>query len=624
MKSTKNCDNVKNLYDSLYNALKNDDKNGVEECLESIDFAEEEFLHGYKRKKKEGVYFTQRTFSDFIVSQALLLLINKKLEQLNINSLDQILSLDTELRKKMSNFLLRLKIFDPACGSGVFLISAVNQIFTIVKKVNPNKNNFEFKSQILKNIYGFDINNHAVKLSILKLFKWYYKDNKADFFKIFSGLSHNFRSEDSLSSLINTKFDLVVGNPPYGNILTKTQKEFLKKKDIYYNDVYCAFILKAVEWSSGIISFLVPKSFLLRQNYVEFRNTLLKKTNILKIFDIGPNLFKKATNEVQIILYEKKSEIPKPLAVYNFPNEKVITYNDQKVDSLRICFNIECSLCSKSNKVFAYTFKSHCPYCNHLTTPLNRINIKTNQEIYNVIKKLENIGDLNYLNVRDFPKMIRGEEGKGLKQIKSLVKSNLRGSCFFINAKNDFNYYHFRKVKSLDLKNVQADVLKGANYEYYTSPKLLIKHNNVYPQATFTEENVCFSSSIYSLLNEDILELKFLCALLNSSLMQFYCIYGINNQKNTTINLNQYMIRHLPIKEIDKASKKIIGKKVDLIINYFNNTKERRNEEIKVLIREIDDLIFQNYSLSFEESNLIKSKVKSQIEFFNKIYSIVK
>ena len=57
MKSTKNCDNVKNLYDSLYNALKNDDKNGVEECLESIDFAEEEFLHGYKRKKKEGVYF---------------------------------------------------------------------------------------------------------------------------------------------------------------------------------------------------------------------------------------------------------------------------------------------------------------------------------------------------------------------------------------------------------------------------------------------------------------------------------------------------------------------------------------------------------------------------------------
>lgn len=624
MKSIKNFDNVKNLYDSLHNALENNDKLEIEKCLESIDFTEEEFLQGYSRKKKEGVYYTQRSISDFIVSQALLLLVNKNVEQLNINSLDQILNLDIELREKISKLLLRLKIFDPACGSGVFLISAVNQIFTIIKKVNPNKDNFEFIPQILKNVYGFDINDYAVKLSILNLFKWYHKDYKANLFKIFSRLSSNFRSEDSLSSLINNKFDVVVGNPPYGNILTKTQKEFLKEEDVYHNDVYCAFILKAVEWSSGIIGFLVPKSFLLRQNYIEFRNILLKKTNILKIFDIGPNLFKRATNEVQIILYEKKSESPEPLLVYNFPNEKVITYKDQEVDSLRICFNIECPLCSKSKKLFVYTVKSRCPYCNHLTTPLNRINIKSNKEIYNMIKKLENVGDLNYLNVRDFPKMIRGEEDKGLKQIKSLINSNLKGTCLFINAKNDFDYYYFTRDKSFDLKNVHAALLKGVNYEFYTSPKLLIKHNNIYPQAIFTEENVCFSSSIYSLLYEDILELKYLCALLNSSLMQFYCIYGINNQKSTTINLNQYMIRHLPIKDIETSEKKIISEKVDFISNFLKDNKGIINEDTKAFIREIDDLIFQTYSLSFKESSLIKSEVKNQIEFYNKIYSSVK
>jgi len=614
-------DKISTLYESLHTAIENDADGKIEILLKLISPTEDLFLKGYTKIKKEGVFYTKEDISNFIFSQALILFLNKTLEMIEISSHKDILSLDSELKKKIIEILLRVKICDPACGSGVFLLCAVHFIYDLIKKISNNDNFAEVKTQLLKNVYGFDINNYSIKLTILKLFNWYYKDYKSNISQIFSGLSSNFKSEDSLRSVIDTRFDIVVGNPPYGNILNKNQKDLLKGENIFYNDIYCAFILKVIDWCDGVIGLLVPKSFLLRQSYIKFRNILLKKANLLKIFDIGPNLFKKATNEVQILLYEKKAKNNKPLRIYKYPNEEIITYHNQDIDSLRICPNTRCPLCSKAKKVYVYTFRDLCPYCSHKTIFLNRIRIKVNNEIYNLINKLENEGDLNYLNIQRFPQMIRGEEDKGLKHVKSQINSITNGSCFFINAKEDFNYYHFKKNKSFDLKKIDPNVLKGVNYEFYTSPKLLIKHNNIYPQALFTQENICFTSSIYSLLHDDLKELKYLCSLLNSSVIQFYCIYGINNQKDTTINLNQYMIRHLPIKNVDEKVKKSLSQTIDNLIPLFILAKGEINNEITLLLRDIDKIIFQSYSISNQEQDLIVNHLKNQIPYVNKIYS---
>jgi len=614
-------DKISVLYESLQFAIENGVDRDIESLLKLINATEELFLQRYTKIKKEGVFYTKENISSFIFSQALILFLNKTLEEIEIKSHEDILNLDLELKKKIIEILLKVKICDPACGSGVFLLCAVHLIYNLIKQLSNNNNLDEVKTQLLKNVYGFDINTSSIKLTILKLFSWYYQDYKSNISQLFSELSSNFKSEDSLKSVIYTRFDIVVGNPPYGNILNKDQKEFLKNEKIFYNDVYCAFILKVIDWCDGVIGLLVPKSFLLRQSYINFRKILLNKANLLKIFDIGPNLFKKATNEVQILLYEKKTKISKPLRIYEYPDEEIITYQNQYVDSLRICPNTRCPLSSKTKKVYVYTFNDQCPYCSHNTISLNRIKIKTNKEIYNLINKLEIEGDLNYLNIQRFPQMIRGEEDKGLNQIKPQINLNTNGSCFFINAKEDFDFYYFKKNKSFDLQKIDPKVLKGVNYEFYTSPKLLIKHNNIYPQALFTKENICFTSSIYSLLHDDLDELKYLCALLNSSVIQFYCIYGINNQKDTTINLNQYMIRHLPIKNVDDKVKINLSQTIDNILQLFVLTNGEINNEITLLLRDIDKIIFQRYSISKQEQSLIVNHLKNQIPYFNKIYS---
>jgi DNA (cytosine-5)-methyltransferase 1 len=149
---------------------------------------------------------------------------------------------------------------------------------------------------------------------------------KSFYDEIHSILNKNLKVGNSIINPdeIQKKHEIVIGNPPYGNILTREEKEHLKKENIFSKDIYCAFLLKAINLSSGITAFLIPKSFLLRQGYIRFRNLFLSKANIVKIIDIGPNIFKDATNEVQILIYEKKEEHNNSLKVYDYPHKKII------------------------------------------------------------------------------------------------------------------------------------------------------------------------------------------------------------------------------------------------------------------------------------------------------------
>ncbi|UCD01092.1 MAG: N-6 DNA methylase [Promethearchaeota archaeon] len=604
----------------------------LRKLLKLLKEKESLFLESYNKRKTEGVYYTNEDLSKFIISKSIIEIINKNINYRNtdseIKNLNELNLLNQPVKREIIEILLNMSICDPACGSGVFLISAANVLFELIQNLSEMINPSEIKTIILRNIYGLDINPYAIKLCSLKLFAWFYKNIELNNEEPFSFIFSNLKVENSLFSrdwpkkLFNKKnFDIIVGNPPYGNILSKEEKNILKNQNLFYNDIYCAFLIKSLDWiDSGIIGFLLPKSFLLRQGYIKFRNNLLDKASLLKIYDIGAKVFKKATNEVQILIYQNKTNQEYNLEVFNYPEYRNITYLNQKFDKLRVCFNMECPLSLKSKKLYPYTFKKTCPFCGTTTAELNRIRIKPNELLHQLIEKIEKIGDLNYLNHINFPKMIRGEEETGLKLVRRKLRKDTSGSCFFISARTDFSYYTIKKTKSFNLEELDTNVLKGDDYEYYIKPKLLIKHNNIIPEAIYTEENVCFTSSVYSLLHDDDNELKYICAVLNSALIQFYCTYAINNQKDTTINLNQYMIRHLPFIKNTNEIKIKIAEKVDTIINLLSVNEGITNEHTNQLLREIDDIIFNLYKVSEEERNLIIAITKNQIKHFKKIY----
>ncbi|MHA1255429.1 MAG: Eco57I restriction-modification methylase domain-containing protein [Promethearchaeota archaeon] len=611
---------ITNVFKSIEKAIAAKDTIKIKKYLKSIDSIEESFLDGYPERKKHGVYYTNQEISEFIINEAILLFLNKKILNIQLTSTNKIYSQDSTTKTKISSLLLKSSIFDPACGSGVFLLTAARAIYNAMRKLDYEISDHELRIQILRNIHGLDINESAIALSRLKLIAWAYEDSDQNLSEMIPILKSNILIGNSISNSLNSKFNIVVGNPPYGNILKKEDKEYLKKENVFYKDIYCTFLLKALDWSDGIIGLLVPKSFLLRQGYIRFRNELFSSAVIMRLYDIGPNLFKRATNEVQIVFYRNKDNENEDLRIFDYPNNEIITYPNQQFDDLKVCFNSKCQMSRKSKKIYVYTFNDTCEYCGHETTLLNRIRIKPSDFIYKLINKIEKTGNLNYLNIKDFPMLIRGEEDKGLKQVKKLLQTDKSGSCAFISAKGDFKYYHIKKIKSFDIEKTDSNLLKGNNFEYYVGPRLLIKHNNIIPEAAYSEDNICFTSSIYSLLHEDFQELKYLCAILNSALIQFYCIYAINNQKDTTINLNQYMIRHLPIIGIKDDVKIKISKDVDQILNEYKKSAGVINNTIIKLSQKIDNLFFKLYSITEKESKIIISILKEQSNYFREIY----
>ena len=583
------------FFDLFDKAVMQKDIKEMKKLINLVRTNETLFLKGYQKRKEEGVYYTDEKISEFIIKELI----------------------DLKIKNEGNTNLATLTICDPACGSGVFLLSAAKILFKILNKLDLGLTMVEIKEKILWNLYGLDINEYAIKLTILKLLAWYLQEESADYKRALDIMTINIQLKNSLfdpnwfKTLLNGhSFDILVGNPPYGNIFNKEEKNVLKSENIFFTDAYCAFILKSLEWCKGFFGLLIPKSFLLRQGYVDFRKTLLSKVNLLKIFDIGSKMFKGATNEVQIAIFQMKSTNAfKDLVVFDFPNKQIINYENQNFDTLKICLKNSCPISVKAKKIYAYTFEKKCPYCKSDTIELNRIRIKPTRDILNLLNKIEKTGDLNYLNVQDFPKMIRGEEDKGLKMVKTKLRNDIKGSCYFISARNDFNYYYFKKRRSFPIEKTDQAILKGENFEYYTSPKLLIKHNNIIPESLFTEDHVCFTSSIYSVLHDDSNELKYLSAVLNSILIKFYCTYAINNQKDTTINLNQYMIRHLPIIKPSVSIKNEISKKSAIVSNELNNSEGISNEDISGILQEIDNLIFKLYSISDKEKLIIESSI---------------
>ncbi len=611
---------VDSLYETILNSIKTGNHEKTTACLSSIPSIEANFLRVYHNKKEEGAFYTRDSIADFIVTQGLVLFFNNYIKKYKIDNIDDIYKLNKEGKDRVKKRLINFTILDPACGTGVFLLSAIKIIVGLLRTLEPDYDFEKIKFHVYTNLFGSEINQNARKLCILKLISLFNNRSNSYDSELLSILNSNITLKDSLVRNKDFKFDLIIGNPPYGNILDNKQKNKLKSENIFYNDIYCAFLLKSLNWSKGIIGLLVPKSFLLRQGYVKFRQNLFSKANLLKIYDVGPNLFAKATNEVQILFYENKGDEIKDLEVFQYPNTEIIKYTTQNVDTLRVCFNKTCPLSAHAKKIYAYIPELNCPYCNSKTIPLNRIRIKPNKKILNLINKIEKSGEVNYLNIERIPNMIRGEEAKGLKQVRNLIEENTINNCYFIKAKEDFNYYYFTKDKSFDIEKADPRILKGTNFEFYTNPKLLIKHNSIFPQSVFSKENVCFTSSIYSVISDDHIELKYISAILNSSLMQFYCLYGINNQENTTINLNQYMIRHLPIKNASPDQKKTLSEKVQNVINALLKSNGKLNGKIIQELRQIEGIIFELYEIDGNEREMIVSDIKNRIVFYKNVY----
>ena len=100
-----------------------------------------------KKRKEQGIYYTPTFIVDYIVRNALKPVLERCKSVYDLN---------------------KIKVLDPACGSGSFLIKAFEVISEKYKEWHYN--DARTKSQILtQNLYGVDLDGQAVEIARLNL-----------------------------------------------------------------------------------------------------------------------------------------------------------------------------------------------------------------------------------------------------------------------------------------------------------------------------------------------------------------------------------------------------------------------------------------------------------------------
>lgn len=229
------------------------------------------------------------------------------------------------------------KIIDPACGDGAFLSEVVERFITDAKQKKLDEP--EIRKSIENNIYGFDIDEVAIKKCVAMLDEIALKHN-------LKNINWRIIKTDSLDKKFVGKyfdfFDFVVGNPPYIRIQhlgkerrDKIQNEWhLCKKgstDIFITFFELGFYLLN---KAGKLGYITPNTYL-KTKAGETLRDFIKISNALKVLiDFEHNqLFENATT-YSVITVLDKSHQKNTFALYKGDVENVNFIDDINLENL--------------------------------------------------------------------------------------------------------------------------------------------------------------------------------------------------------------------------------------------------------------------------------------------------
>ncbi|MFY7812100.1 MAG: Eco57I restriction-modification methylase domain-containing protein, partial [Flavobacterium sp.] len=298
------------------------------------------------KRKKDGVFYTPRYITQYIINQTIGKLCTEKKEELHINEIE-LLNIDAKTTSKKEkqllidqlaiyrNWLLQLTILDPACGSGAFLNEALNflieeheYIDTLQAKVFGDSFMLtDVETSILeKNLFGVDLNEESVEIAKLSLWLRTARPNRK-----LTNLNNNIKCGNSLiddpavagEKAFNWQkefpkifekggFDVVVGNPPYVQVYDLMIKSELERKYDFFkknNDLYSAFYNFAINVikEKGMLGFITPNSFVKGDFFTNLRELFIQ-FQIISIVDFNNFLVFHDANVFSAILILEKNK----------------------------------------------------------------------------------------------------------------------------------------------------------------------------------------------------------------------------------------------------------------------------------------------------------------------------
>lgn len=210
----------------------------------------------------------------------------------------------------------KLKIMDPACGSGAFLVEALDQLMFAYDKINRSiseltgnarqRSLLDLDRMVLReNLHGRDILPESVEISRLSI--WLRTAKRGE--KLES-LARTITAGDTLRSNDKGSYDAIVGNPPWGAELEGWTKEELSKRFPQAGselDSYAIFVMRAWELlrPNGVLAFIIPNSWLTVSGYTQFRAWLIASFEVLEVTNVW-KIFTDVNHDACILVARKR------------------------------------------------------------------------------------------------------------------------------------------------------------------------------------------------------------------------------------------------------------------------------------------------------------------------------
>lgn len=577
----------------------------IEELKKSI--SGEEFDQKKSKRKKDGIFYTPQYITKYIVENSIKNWLDDKRKELGEDDLPKLNEKDyifdiakknyTKNYRKHIEFwqqyreaVRNIKIIDPACGSGAFLITAFEFLLNYNKYLDDKIFDLVGTSDLFSdrtkeilqnNIFGVDLNKESVEITKLSL--WL---KTADKNKTLASLENNIKCGNSLIDepeiagnlafnwekefpeiFANGGFDIVVGNPPYvlcqpSNTNEKTLK-FYNNFEVssYKIDLYHLFFEKGIILSknNGYISFITPNTYLVNKYNLKLREFILRNTQIKEIINYKNIVFEDANVDVSTIILKKSK------------------YTDE---------NVKILLSSKNeNKIVLEKQQNDW--------------LKDDEKIFNLRKEFP-INFSNCISLKEIAKTYFGIQAFDKKSSISQKKENEK-YLPMIDGANVFRY-QFSKYNQY-FNFIDDNIKSGGDYKVYEKERIVIRQIGKTPIIGYCEANILTSNTIYNIFSiTDKFNLKYIFTLLNSKLLKKYWEYKYNDNKNLFPKIKGYQLDDLPLVNIPLEKQQPFIEKADKMLSLNRELQDLSQKFQRMVLRKFD---LEKLSTKLQEWHLL-------------------
>ncbi|MBW8333139.1 MAG: Eco57I restriction-modification methylase domain-containing protein [Prolixibacteraceae bacterium] len=563
------------------------------------------------RRKKDGVFYTPKYITKYIVENSVGKLCIEKKAELQIVEEEYATDKKRHLKTKQAllnklktyqNWLLKLTICDPACGSGAFLNQSLDFLITEHRYIDELQAKLlgvpiifsDIEKSILENnLFGVDLNEESVEIAKLSLWLRTAQPNRK-----LNDLNNNIKCGNSLINdpavagekafnwheafpqiFENGGFDVVIGNPPYVQLQSMGEMSEILQNCGYETfdkgaDLYCIFTERGYKLlkNGGIQSFIMPNKWMLVA-YGKPLRKFLSKTGLRQVLNFGDiQFFQEATTYVCIFVTQKSE-----------PNDnvKVLSLN-QKTYHGDFMTEVEGNLYNYPTSKFGEAEWSIQPYNDSRKLEQMKLNSTELKDLpINIYRGiLTGYNDAFYIDEKTRQKLIAVDV-----RSSELIKPMVRGRDISAYEITGYEYLisTFPTLK-LDIENYPAikehllsfgyDRLKqtgnsGARkktsgkwfetqdsisyHEEFAKPKIIYPEITAFFPFMYDNNGILTNQKCFILTaKDDSISLLFLTALFNSSLTKLWIWHNCPELQGGTREIRKVYFEHFPVPQANE------------------------------------------------------------------------